>query len=852
MAFCDFDKHGLQTDDECVSPENDPQAMAVVYFLLLLWMFMGVALLADAFMGAIEVITSQSRVIEIQDEHGYMQQKTEYVWNATVANLSLMALGSSAPEILLSVIEIVGGRFFSGELGPSTIVGSAAFNLMIIIAVCVNAIPEKSEDEKGDEKGFRKIKEMGVFYVTASSSVLAYVWLIIILQWHTPDKVDYEEAILTFLFFFLLVFISWMLDKGMCRKQSERQLIPPMHLLSGVCVEEPLSSSHLPASSFENTRGEVAFKDLREVRFLLEDKYSISDGKDLEEQAQDLANLALWEKYKGIRRTRASRRVEANRMLMGGKSLAPKKPEGPKEVDEVEEEVGTVISFEAINYSVWENSGAVTLLVSCKPGRKASQEESWTVDFKTGHKDDTATADEDYKSQSSTLKFTSGSLTQPISITIIKDDIQEDDEVFTVELSNPKSSKIDSKVKLDKELSVAKVTIIDEENPGTVKFARKEEKGEPNYSVVYKTLETCETVAIRLVREDGSSGTVSVQYATENGQGKRAALAGRDFIGVKDRLEFKDGEIEKFIYVRIIDDKTFEKDEHFSINLSEPKGCKLGNLTHCHVIIVNDDDMGKLGHKIMNILGDSIYQHKLGTTSWKEQFDIAFEMPEKSSEPYSLGTAYSTIMHFLNFPWKFLAALIPPTSIMGGWACFWVSLAFVGVITAFIGDVAAMFGCCIGLKNAVTAITIVALGTSLPDTFASKSAAIGDSTADNSIGNVTGSNSVNVFLGLGLPWTIAAIYWEVSGTSDLWKAKVGEKYVRQYPNGGFIVPAGDLGFSVMIFSICAIITLGVIILRGRILKGELGGEYVKPTVILFILLWLTYVFLSSLKTYKII
>jgi solute carrier family 8 (sodium/calcium exchanger) len=29
------------------------------------------------------------------------------VWNATVANLTLMALGSSAPEILLSVVETV-------------------------------------------------------------------------------------------------------------------------------------------------------------------------------------------------------------------------------------------------------------------------------------------------------------------------------------------------------------------------------------------------------------------------------------------------------------------------------------------------------------------------------------------------------------------------------------------------------------------------------------------------------------------------------------------------------------------------------------------------------------------------
>ena len=58
----------------------------------------------------------------------------------------------------------------------------------------------------------------------------------------------------------------------------------------------------------------------------------------------------------------------------------------------------------------------------------------------------------------------------------------------------------------------------------------------------------------------------------------------------------------------------------------------------------------------------------------------------------------------------------------------------------------------------ITAITFVALGTSLPDTFASKIAAVSEKTADNAIGNVTGSNSVNVFMGLGIPWMIASIY----------------------------------------------------------------------------------------------
>lgn len=75
----------------------------------------------------------------------------------------------------------------------------------------------------------------------------------------------------------------------------------------------------------------------------------------------------------------------------------------------------------------------------------------------------------------------------------------------------------------------------------------------------------------------------------------------------------------------------------------------------------------------------------------------------------------------------------------------------IGLVTALVADLAGLLGCVVGMGDAITAITLVALGTSLPDTFASKSAAQQDPYADASIGNITGSNSVNVFLGLGLP-----------------------------------------------------------------------------------------------------
>jgi solute carrier family 8 (sodium/calcium exchanger) len=115
--------------------------------------------------------------------------------------------------------------------------------------------------------------------------------------------------------------------------------------------------------------------------------------------------------------------------------------------------------------------------------------------------------------------------------------------------------------------------------------------------------------------------------------------------------------------------------------------------------------------------------------------------------------------------WKIFFALIPPAHWLGGWACFCTALGFIGIVTAVVGEFANLFGCILGIKPSITAITFVALGTSLPDTFASMAAATADKYADAAVGNVTGSNSVNVFLGLGLPWVIAT-WSQASFTAD--------------------------------------------------------------------------------------
>jgi Ca2+/Na+ antiporter len=208
-------------------------------------------------------------------------------------------------------------------------------------------------------------------------------------------------------------------------------------------------------------------------------------------------------------------------------------------------------------------------------------------------------------------------------------------------------------------------------------------------------------------------------------------------------------------------------------------------------------------------------------------------------------------MHFVALPWKLLFAFIPPVAYGGGWVCFCVALIFIGCVTAVIGDLASLMGCCMGLPDAITAITIVALGTSLPDLFASKVSAVEDPAADNAIGNVTGSNAVNVFLGLGLPWMMAAFYWSGNANEE-WKLKYPDSphIYEAFPDGAFVVLAGDIVFSVIVFLICSMVALMTIRYRRKAHDAELGGPAgIKVnSAILFVMLWFVYVSCASWKT----
>merc|ERR1719373_938103 len=291
-------------------------------------------------------------------------------------------------------------------------------------------------------------------------------------------------------------------------------------------------------------------------------------------------------------------------------------------------------------------------------------------------------------------------------------------------------------------------------------------------------------------------------------------------------LVFKNHEAEKTIEIPIINNNSVDDDNDdgardFNIILSNPtnKSRIVTEYQQMNIRITEDEEYAGIINKVLHAIE---FGEDLTTHTWKEQFIEALEFSD--DDPVAM------FMHVLNFPWKVLFAFIPPTNYYNGWLTFICSLTAIGLVTMIIGELASMFGCFLNMSEGVVAMTIVALGTSMPDTFASVTATQMADTADAAIGNITGSNSVNVFLGLGLPWLMAAIYAEATK----------EPYV---------VPKGTVATSVLIFSSLATMCLGLMIYREKSGIGVLGGTLQgrKYLAAFFTLEWFIFIMVTVLE-----
>lgn len=790
---------------------------AFLYLLGLIWSFLGVGIVSDIFMMAIEVITAQERTVTLEDG-AVVSVK---VWNSTVANLSLMALGSSAPEILLSVVEIIGAEFFSGELGPSTIVGSAAFNLLMIIGVCVVALPDGEE---------RKIDDLNVYYVTAFFSIFAYLWLVVALL---DDKVDIWEGVFTFLCFPILVGTAFAADRGYFSSARVTGIMPSSYVVE------------YDGMQFMPHQAERLVKAMQEKQM------------SEEEQAQMLAQFA----QSNQKTSYAQRRMEAIRKMTGKARKIP--PKGNKDLadqltslsgvssekaaEPIEADKKQVVFFGTTAYAVVESDKKVVLQI-----KRSSGDGTVTAFYETVS--DQAEAGKDFKFKKDKVVFGPGETEKSIEIEIIDDDEVEEDELFKVQITKIEATGEAEGAKLANSPEEALVTIIDDDKPGKMGFRTD------NTSVTCS--ETQKFVEVTVSRIDGSAGEVSCKVSIE----ALTAVEGVDYEPLAEdfKVSFSVSQVNQVVQIPIIDQKKYEKNAKFKVVLSDPEGVRaeMADYTECVVMITADEETKKLVNTVTQLANMKLRKYQIGTSTWIQQFREAFDpAADLEDEDHDLTTS-DYVMHAICLPWKLFYAIIPPTDYLGGKVCFFFALGFIGITTVFIGDLAAIFGCIITLKEPVVAITFVALGTSLPDTFASMAAAQADDNADASIVNVTGSNSVNVFLGLGLPWLIASLYWNNPSETAMEDWKVNYPYNKfknvwddaETPSYKFVVPAGNLSISVATFCFCAFIALGTLFLRRKYIGAELGGpkKSAKQTFALFSGLWLFYVLISALNEYGII
>ncbi|XP_005799652.2 sodium/calcium exchanger 1-like isoform X2 [Xiphophorus maculatus] len=872
------------------NPQNpsvgDKVARAIVYFVALIYMFLGMSIIADRFMSSIEVITSQEKEITIKKPNGETTTATVRIWNETVSNLTLMALGSSAPEILLSVIEVCGHGFEAGSLGPSTIVGSAAFNMFVIIALCVYVVPDGET---------RKIKHLRVFFVTAAWSLFAYIWLYMILSVISPGEVEVWEAVLTFLCFPLCVVQAWVADRRLLfYKYVRKRYRADKH--RGIIIETEgdggiggmdggggggaLGPGGFTKMDMLELDGQIALnchsgmdggmmeggKDeddeaRRDMARTLKELKQRHPDKDMEQ----LIEMANYQVLMQQQKSRAFYRIQATRMMIGAGNILKKhaadqarKVVSSNETQTQEDDPHTIrMEFEPSLYQCFENCGSLNLTVARHGGDPGV---TVKVDYRT--EDGTANAGSDYEFAEGTLLFKPGETLKEITVGVIDDDIFEEDEYFYVHLSNPRvvgcpeigAAPLDASATPKAVLGenhTATVTIYDDDHAGIFTFEGASQRVSESVGVM----------EVKVLRTSGARGLVAVPYRTLDGTAK----GGEDYEMAAGKLEFQNDETMKVIEVKIIDDEEYEKNKTFTIELGEPVlleiGQKHGDSNENKPLVgAEEEEVAKMGcpslgeHTQVEVIIEESYEFKntvdklikktnlalvVGSSSWREQFVNAVTVSagdddEEESGEERLPSCFDYIMHFLTVFWKVLFAFVPPTEYWNGWACFFVSISLIGVLTAVTGDLASHFGCTIGLKDSVTAVVFVALGTSVPDTFASKVAAIQDQYADASIGNVTGSNAVNVFLGIGVAWTIAAIAWRSKGKP-------------------FRVDPGNLAFSVTLFTILAVVCVLMLLYRRRptVAGGELGGPRTCKllTSLLFVSLWLIYILLASMEAY---
>jgi Calx-beta domain/Right handed beta helix region len=188
--------------------------------------------------------------------------------------------------------------------------------------------------------------------------------------------------------------------------------------------------------------------------------------------------------------------------------------------------------------------------------------------------DDTASQPAHYSFPTQTVNFTATQTSAVISVSLVDDTIQNPVRSFTLFVDNPTNGVVVGPLP-SQIVNVAD----DNDTPPTISFGpRVPAAGEGNTGTT--------TVTFEVLLDRTYSSVVTVLFSTLAG----SADAGSDFTPASATLTFPPGTISRTATVQVLGDNTYETDEFFSVQLSNPSGASLiGSPSLINHTITNDD-----------------------------------------------------------------------------------------------------------------------------------------------------------------------------------------------------------------------------------------------------------------------
>lgn len=211
-----------------------------------------------------------------------------------------------------------------------------------------------------------------------------------------------------------------------------------------------------------------------------------------------------------------------------------------------------------------ENAGTIEFLLTLT----GPSDQPISVNFATTN--GTAISPSDFTAVSGIINFSPGQTTQTLSISLLDDFTDEDDENFTVGLFGSSQATIG--------VGTATGTIIDNDSAPIVTVT----------GIAAAVTEGATTATFSVNLSAASGKPITVDYTTQNG----TATAGSDFTAQTGSLIFPTGSISQQITVVMLDDTLDEVEETFQVLLTTAGNASIGTTNSATGIIFDNDGPG--------------------------------------------------------------------------------------------------------------------------------------------------------------------------------------------------------------------------------------------------------------------